>query len=81
LGYEPNWRDAYLCLGQVYLMQEDYTKAEQALSRALDLDPINPMTHNLLSLLYKKINRVEAANTEAQKASDLAKKMGLEIGG
>lgn len=81
LEYTPNWRDAYLSLGQIYLVQNKFEQAETALSHALALDPIYPTTHNLLSVLYEKTDRAESANTELKKADDLAKKMGLEIGG
>lgn len=81
LGYEPNWRDAILCLGQVYLLQNKFDLADKTLTHALSLDPIYPTTHNLLSILYEKTNRAEQANSELKKADDLAKKMNLEIGG
>lgn len=79
--YEPNWRDALLCLGQAYLAIQEYDKAEVALGHALNLDPINPTTHNLLASLYQKTNRAEAANTELKKADQLATETGQQIGG
>ena len=81
LEYEPNWRDAYLCLGQAYLIERDYSGAETALSHALSIDPIYPTTHNLLAILYEKTDRAQAAQSENEKADKLANDMGLEIGG
>lgn len=81
LEYEPNWRDACLCLGQAYLMMRDYENAEKVLTHALSLDPINPTTHDLLAILYENTGRNEQANNSSQKADLLASQMGLEIGG
>jgi len=78
---QPDWRDALLCLGQVYLMQKNYDGAESVLNHALSLDPIYPTTHDLLSILYGKTGRKNESGLALKKADDLAKKMGLEIGG
>jgi len=81
LQYQPNWRDAYLSLGQVQMALRNYTGAELSLNRALTIDPTYPTTQTLLSTLYQKTNRKDASNLAQTKAQDLAKRQNLEIGG
>lgn len=81
LRYEPNWRDAYLSLGQTQMALRKYADAELSLNRALTIDPIYPTTQTLLAMLYQKTGRKEEARLAQTKAQELAKRLGLEIGG
>ncbi len=81
LQYQPNWRDAYLSLGQVQIALKEYSSAELSLDRAQAIDPVYPTTQTLLSVLYQKTGRKQQATTAENKAQELAKRLGLEIGG
>ena len=81
LKLQPNWRDGFLMLGSAQLSAKDYTKAQTALDRALDLDPIYPPTHQLFATLYSATGQKVAASQETEKAISLSEKTGIQIGG
>jgi tetratricopeptide (TPR) repeat protein len=52
LQVEPDYRDAWIILGYVYLSQEKYADAEEALLKAIELDPTKAETRYFLGLSY-----------------------------
>ncbi|MBT7484572.1 tetratricopeptide repeat protein, partial [Candidatus Peregrinibacteria bacterium] len=52
LREEPTYRDAWIILGHAYLTQELYRDAQDALLKALELDPTKPETRYFLGLSY-----------------------------
>jgi Tfp pilus assembly protein PilF len=67
----PQFRDAYVMLGEVYLKTsqnnpQNLTKAQQKLEKAAEIDPVYPKTYQLLAQVYEKIGAEE--NVERAKS-------------
>ncbi|HCW31996.1 MAG: SLEI family protein [Candidatus Peregrinibacteria bacterium GW2011_GWE2_39_6] len=52
LKEEPDYRDAWKLLGYAYLQEKSYTEAQEALFKAVTLDPTKAETRYLLGLSY-----------------------------
>lgn len=76
---DPQWRDGYLNLGQIYMSLNKFDKAETTLKTALSKDPICGRTHYLLSLVYQERGNTDGAKLELAKAKNLG--FETEIGG
>jgi cytochrome c-type biogenesis protein CcmH/NrfG len=76
---DPNWRDAFVNLGRVYMSVNQFDKAKDAFRNAIAIDPIYGNSHYLLYLAYQESRDTDGAKQELTKA----KKFGfdLEIGG
>lgn len=76
LKIEPNYKDALVFLGKIYLepsgRSEDLNKAKELLEKAALVDPIDPETFSLLSQAYKKLKKSE----EAKRALERARMLG-----
>ncbi len=81
LNLQPNWRDGYLMLASSQIAGKNYLEAEESLLKALDLDPIYPLSHQLLATLYEATDKKTEAAVETEKATSLAEKTGTPIGG
>ena len=68
LREEPTYRDAWIILGYAYLTQEHYRDAQDALLKALELDPAKPETRYFLGLSYFGEDQYAAAVTQLQLA-------------
>jgi tetratricopeptide (TPR) repeat protein len=51
-------------LGTLYLLERDYVKAQDHLTRAEELAPDSPDTHYQLGLLFARLNQREHAQRE-----------------
>src|SRR5262249_17841054 len=60
--------DAYLALGAVFNESKEYTQAEAALLRGLELKPDAPLGHYELAKSYWFLGRFEEAAPHARKA-------------
>lgn len=76
---DPNWRDAFVNLGRVYMSVNQFDKAKGAFKNAITIDPIYGNSHYLLYLACQESRDTDGAKQELTKA----KKFGfdLEIGG
>lgn len=52
LRIEPDYRDAWIILGYVYLSKEQYAEAQEALLKAVEIDPSKGETRYFLGLSY-----------------------------
>jgi tetratricopeptide (TPR) repeat protein len=68
----PNDPSAWRLLGKVRLQGGDFLGAQQALSRALELDPANPAAHFDLGQALLSLGNPTAAANEFQAVVDLA---------
>lgn len=76
---DPDWRDAFVNLGRIYMSVNQFDKAKEAFKSAIAIDPIYGNSHYLLYLACQESRDTEGAKQELAKA----KKFGfdLEIGG
>ena len=81
LTFEPNWRDGLVALASVQLQQREYDAAAYSLNKAMMIDPLYPTTQQLLSILYAKTGKPDAAQIASQKATYFAEKLGIALGG
>jgi len=70
----PQFRDAYVMLGEVYLKTsqnnpQNLTKAQQKLEKAAEIDPVYPKTYQLLAQVYEKIGDGQKAKEAKEKAA------------
>lgn len=70
---DPASRDAALELGYAYFVSGDLTKAKVALEHARLLDPVYPVTYQLLAELYTKLGDMNQAAEATARATDFAK--------
>ena len=63
-----NLSGPYVNLGIIYLKSEKKLKAEQALKRAIAINPQNPAAHNLLGMLQRQNGLFNEAQKSYQKA-------------
>lgn len=61
LQTEPDYRDAWIILGYVYLDEEQYNDAQEALLKAIELDPTKAETRYFLGLSYFGLEDYESA--------------------
>lgn len=76
---DPDWRDAFVNLGRIYMSVNQFDKAKEAFKSAIAIDPIYGNSHYLFYLACQESRDTEGAKQELAKA----KKFGfdLEIGG
>ncbi len=67
----PDYRDGWVFLGYSYLELKKYDLAVEALNSALDLDPIHPLTYELLATAYGTKGDLEKSKEYADKAEEL----------
>lgn len=67
----PDYRDGWVFLGYSYLELKEYDLAEEALNSALDLDPINSLTYELLARVYKAKGDTDKARESEKKSNEL----------
>ena len=68
LKFEPNNSLLYQHLGKLLLLNNDIYGAQDAVKKAIALDPEIPEAHFQLSLIYDRKNKVEEAIEEVQSA-------------
>ncbi len=56
LAVKPNYADGYAELGTLEMKEKQYTKAEEALRRAVKIDPTNYTANLNLMILYQRTN-------------------------
>lgn len=61
---EPNATGPYILLGRATLKEGDAVAALTFLQKAEQMDPANPMSHNLLAQTYRALGRSEDATRE-----------------
>jgi Flp pilus assembly protein TadD len=61
---DPKHVQTQALLGTLYLMQQDYVKAQEHLTRAEELAPNSPDTHYQLGLLFARLNQPDQAQRE-----------------
>ncbi|MDP2624824.1 MAG: tetratricopeptide repeat protein [Candidatus Peregrinibacteria bacterium] len=61
LREEPDYRDAWIIIGFVYLSTESYEDAQDALLKAVELDPTKGETRYFLGLAYFGEEEIESA--------------------
>ncbi len=67
----PDYRDAWVFLGYSYLELKKYDQAIEALQSALALDPIYPLTYELLATAYDAKDDLEKSKEYSDKAEEL----------
>ena len=67
----PDYRDGWIFLGYSYLELKKYDQAVEALQSALSLDPIYPLTYELLARAYGGKGEAEKAKEYSDKAENL----------
>lgn len=72
LGYHPQYADAYAGLGRCYLAQRKYSQAEEALQRAVQIEPDNYTANLNLTILYERTKDKRAA-AQAQRFAEIKK--------
>lgn len=65
---EPEYRDAWIILGYAYLARYDYTEAQEALFKAIELDPTKAETRYFLGLSYFGLDDYSSAVTQLELA-------------
>jgi tetratricopeptide (TPR) repeat protein len=68
LREEPSYRDAWIILGYTYLSLESYRDSQDALQKALELDPTKPETRYFLGLAYFGSDEYSSAVTQIELA-------------
>lgn len=71
LEVEPNYRDALIALGRVYLSLNQPEKAVEYLERAAEIDPVYPEAFYLLSEAYRELKKLGEAEKAHKKAEAL----------
>jgi Flp pilus assembly protein TadD len=64
VGVDAQRAQTHALLGTLYLLQQDYVKAQEHLTRAADLAPDSPDTHYQLGLLFARLNQPDRAQRE-----------------
>lgn len=64
--------DVYVQLGIAYMQDRQYATALKKLRRGLDLDPKHAQLHNVMALLYDRLNEADKATTYFDKAVSLS---------
>jgi tetratricopeptide (TPR) repeat protein len=72
LSYHPQYADAYAGLGRVYLTQRKYIQAEEALQRAVQIEPDNYTANLNLMVVYERTKDKRAA-AQAQRFTEIKK--------
>ena len=62
----PDYVTTYTHLGQVYVAQDAYDKARDALSEAVQINPFDPLMHQYLAESYRRLGMDERATQEQQ---------------
>jgi type IV pilus assembly protein PilF len=62
----------YLELGLEYMKKGDYSTALEKLRRGLEIEPGNPLGHNLMALLHQRLGRPQQADGYFRRALELA---------
>lgn len=65
---EPDYRDAWILLGYAYLNEKKYTDAEDALLKAIEMDPTKAETRFYLGLSYFGLEEMASAVTQFELA-------------
>ena len=68
----PDLAIAHLALGRAFLEQGDRAEAARSYSQAADLDPVNPMPHVGLGMVFSAASEDDKAEQELMKAVPLA---------
>jgi tetratricopeptide (TPR) repeat protein len=71
---EPTWPDAYAGLANALRVQKQLNEAQQAIEKSLQLAPNSSLAHSVAGRVYADLKDFSRANTEGQKAIDLAPK-------
>src|SRR5262249_37131982 len=71
---------AYVLKGTIYLDRLQYSEAEAAFAKAIQLDSRNAVSHAVLSHLFRAQGNEEKAATEYRKATSLAKEDHVLLG-
>jgi len=71
VSQEPKIRDAWVFLGYGYLMEDQPDQAIRALNKAKAIDPIHPLTFELLAKAYKAQDNESAARENLLKSQML----------
>ena len=66
--YQPDFHDAHLAMGISYAHVEGFDKAEQALRKALELEPNNVDDRRWLGHVYNELGKLEPALAISQEA-------------
>ena len=74
LAAKKDLRIVYVDLGAIYMQQKNYKDAQEALLRAVALDPEQSDVHYQLGRLYQAIGRPADAEKELHKVQELHKK-------
>ncbi len=67
---DPANVDMRLALGQLYMAERDYTKAQQVYDEVLKANPKNFAAHRQLSDLYRRLGRYDDSQRELELAAD-----------
>jgi tetratricopeptide (TPR) repeat protein len=70
----PDYSPAYEALGTILLKQRDYPRAQEALEKAVLLDPNSVKAHYQLGILLGHIGKQDDANKEF----DIMKQLGAQ---
>jgi predicted Zn-dependent protease len=62
----PDYVTTYTHLGQVYVAQDAYDKARDALSEAVQINPFDPLMHQYLAESYQRLGMDDRAKQEQQ---------------
>ncbi len=65
---EPDYRDAWIILGYAYLTQDKFKEAQEALFKAVELDPVKAESRYFLGLSYFGLDDYGSAVTQLELA-------------
>ena len=72
LELKPDFTDARLDLGKIYLDESEYSLAETVFREAIEQDPLNPWPYNSLASVFRMTLRHAEARTLYKKSLSLA---------
>ena len=70
--YDPTLTDAYTLIGQLHAVNGDDQRAIDAYTTAINADPANDNAYMNRGLCYKRLNNLDAAVTDANRAVSIA---------
>jgi tetratricopeptide (TPR) repeat protein len=70
---DPNWRDGWIWMGYSELKLNQPEEALKSLKRAEEIDPIYPLTYQLLTIAYQQTGDTESAKLTQEKLVYLSK--------
>ena len=71
LELNPKHKTAWTYLGQAYMEQAQFEKAENAFKKQVEMNPYDEVVYNDLGLLYERMHRYDEAGAEYRKQIEI----------